>query len=95
MTSSSDDILGQLTVTPDGAVVSSSGSLQNNERLGQTITKCIQILSASPLEEPFKRISFLYSDHCYVVFKSAKTLKIVHKKVEEDIPLDLYIPPSL
>ena len=63
--------------------------------MGQTITKCIQILSASPLEEPFKRISFLYSDHCYVVFKSAKTLKIVHKKVEEDIPLDLYIPPSL
>ena len=75
--------------------MSSSGSLQNNERLGQTITKCIQILSASPLEEPFKRISFLYSDHCYVVFKSAKALKIVHKKVEEDIPLDLYIPPSL
>ena len=72
-----------------GAVVSSSGSLQNNERLGQIITKCIQVLSASSLEEPYKRISFLYSDHSYVIVKSGKNFKIVHKKVEEEDPPNL------
>jgi len=65
--------------------MSSSGSLQNNERLGQIITKCIQILSASALEEPYQRISFLYSDHSYVIVKSGKSFKIVHKSVEEEI----------
>ena len=72
------------------AVLNSSGSLENNENLGQIISASLQVLSSAGaggskvLDEPLKRLSFLYTDHAYVVIKSGKTIQIAHKKIHEE-----------
>ena len=65
----------------------SSGSLENNENIANIISQSLQILSDASHDDPFKRISFLYSDHAYVVVKSGKTIQIIHKQIDS--------PPSM
>ena len=66
-----------------GAIVSSSGSLENNEHVGQMVMKCLRILTtSSALEGPLDRISFMYADHVYTMLKSGKNIRVVHKNIE-------------
>lgn len=67
-----------------GAITSSSGSLQNNDRIGNVVNKCLQILSENVQDEPYQKISFLYTDHAYVIVKSGKSIKVLHRKVDQD-----------
>jgi hypothetical protein len=39
-------------------------------------------------QQPFKRLCFLYMDHAYVVIRSGKNFRIVHKRVEETPSID-------
>ena len=66
-----------------GAILNSTGSLENNENVGTIITQSIQLLSESTLNEPLNKISFLFSDHAYVAVKAGKNIKVVHKRIQD------------
>ena len=71
-----------------GAITQSSGSLQNNENVADVIYQSLQVLSdASTSEESYKRISFLYSNHAYVVMKSGRNIQIIHKHINAHSPM--------
>ena len=66
-----------------GAILNSTGSLENNENVGTIITQSIQLLSESTLNEPLNKISFLFSDHAYVAVKAGKNIKVAHKRIQD------------
>lgn len=66
-----------------GAILNSTGSLENNENVGTIITQSIQLLSESKLNEPLNKISFLFSDHAYVAVKAGKNIKVAHKRIQD------------
>merc|ERR1712062_163476 len=77
------DIIGELLLSQDGAILNSTGSLENNENVGTIITQSIQLLSESTLNEPLNKISFLFSDHAYVAVKAGKNIKVAHKRIQD------------
>ena len=66
-----------------GAILSSSGTLQNNENVGKIVIQSVQLLSEATLDEPLNKISFLFSDHAYVAVKTGRNIKVAHKKIQD------------
>ena len=71
-----------------GAIIHSTGSIENNERIGQIMLKLVQITSTAQ-QEPFDRISLLYKDHSYSIVKSGRSIKVLHKSFSDDTENDL------
>lgn len=78
--------LGYLLLNEDGAVLSSSGDLENDERTADAIMGLVGLVArvdpaafpANP-EEGFRRLSVTYDDHCYVVCLSNKKVHVVKR----------------
>lgn len=79
--------LGYLLLHEDGAVVSSSGDLENDERSADIIMALINLVSqidpsGFPSDEAsFKKLSLTYDNHCYVVCLSNRKVHIVKKSL--------------
>lgn len=78
--------LGYLLLHEDGAVVSSSGDLENDERSADIIMGLINLVSqidsnGFPSDEGFKKLSLTYDNHCYVVCLSNRKVHIVKKSL--------------
>ncbi|XP_044760003.1 ragulator complex protein LAMTOR4 homolog [Coccinella septempunctata] len=78
--------IGYLILNEDGAVLSSSGELENDERTATiimdllTLTPQIDPLGFAP-EEGFKKLSITYKNHCYVVCLSNRKIHIIKKNL--------------
>ncbi|CAH0563735.1 unnamed protein product [Brassicogethes aeneus] len=85
---------GYLVLNEEGAVLSSSGELENDEKTANVIMGMINLTSqidsvAFPPEEGFKKLSIVYDDHCYIVCLSNKKVHIVKKSIDntDSIPV--------
>ncbi|KAJ8953954.1 hypothetical protein NQ318_019197 [Aromia moschata] len=80
---------GYLLLNEEGAVISSSGDLENDEKSAVIIMGLINLTSqidsnAFPPEEGFKKLSIVYDDHCYIVCLSNRKIHIVKKTLTSD-----------
>ena len=66
-----------------GVILESKGSLENSEHVANIVTQSLQLLSdASTDDDPFKRLSFLYTDQAYIIIKSGKNIQVIHKVID-------------
>lgn len=79
--------LGYLLLHEDGAVVSSSGDLENDERSADIIMGLVNLVTQidsngfPSAEEGFKKLSLTYDNHCYIVCLSNRKVHIVKKSL--------------
>lgn len=83
---SQPDLLGYLLLNEEGAVVTSKGDLENDEKSADTIMGLISLVSqidpkGFPSEEGFKRLSLTYDSHCYVICLSNRRVHIVKRSL--------------
>ncbi|XP_023023615.1 late endosomal/lysosomal adaptor, MAPK and MTOR activator 4 [Leptinotarsa decemlineata] len=75
--------LGYMVLNEDGAVLSSSGDLENEEKFANSIMELINLSSlidnGSGYPEGFTKLSIVYDDHYYVICLSNRKLYIVKK----------------
>lgn len=77
------DQIGYLLLAEDGAVISSGGELENDERIANVIYGLVTLtdrLDSAVQEDGYKRISVVYDDHCYVICLSNKKIHVVKRK---------------
>jgi len=77
---------GHLMLTIDGAVLTSSGDLENDERIANIVTNLISLTDkvdpkAFSSNEGFEKISIVYDDHCYIICLSNKKVHVVKKRL--------------
>ncbi|XP_014206771.1 ragulator complex protein LAMTOR4 homolog [Copidosoma floridanum] len=80
---------GYLMLTVDGAVLTSSGELENDERIANIVTNLITLTDkldpkAFSSHEGFDNISIVYDDHCYIICLSNKKVHVVKKNLIKD-----------
>ncbi|EZA61475.1 ragulator complex protein LAMTOR4 homolog isoform X2 [Ooceraea biroi] len=80
------DQTGYLVLTEDGAVLTSGGDLENDERMANVITGLVTLTNkvdskAFPSHDAFEKISITYKDHCYVICLSNKKIYVVKRKL--------------
>ncbi|KAK4873632.1 hypothetical protein RN001_012992 [Aquatica leii] len=76
--------VGYLLLNEEGAVISSAGELENDEKSADIIMGLIMLASqidseAYPNYEGFKKLSINYEGHSYVVCLSNRKIHIVKK----------------
>ncbi|XP_020295099.1 ragulator complex protein LAMTOR4 [Pseudomyrmex gracilis] len=82
------DQTGYLVLTEDGAVLTSGGELENDERVANIISKLVRLTNnvdpkAFSSHESFDKISIKYKDHCYVICLSNKKIHVVKRKLPQ------------
>lgn len=75
---------GYLILNEDGAVISSSGELENDERTASIIMDLLTLTThidplGFPTEEGFKRLSLSYKTHSYIICLSNRKIHIIKK----------------
>ncbi|XP_070513672.1 ragulator complex protein LAMTOR4 isoform X1 [Cardiocondyla obscurior] len=80
------DQTGYLVLTEDGAVLTSGGDLENDERVANIISSLVMLTNkvdskAFPLHDSFEKISIKYKDHCYIICLSNKKIYVVKRKL--------------
>jgi hypothetical protein len=79
---------GYLLLNEEGAVLSSSGDLENDEKSAVIIMGLINLTSqvdrAAFPEEGFKKLSITYDKHCYIVCLSNRKVHVVKKTLISD-----------
>ncbi|XP_066593522.1 ragulator complex protein LAMTOR4 homolog [Prorops nasuta] len=80
------DQVGYLVLTEDGAVLTSGGELENDERIANIIIGLVTLTNkidpkAFPNNEAFDKITITYKDHCYIICLSNKKIHVVKKKL--------------
>ena len=80
------DQTGYLILTEDGAVLTSGGELENDERIANIVMGLVTLTNkidakAFPDNDAFHKISITYPDHCYIVCLSNKKIYIVKKRL--------------
>jgi hypothetical protein len=81
-----DQISGQtgyLVLTQDGAILSSGGDLENDEKTAENIFKLVSTATKGGFGNEVEKISVNYADHAYVVSTANKKIHIVKKNVAE------------
>ncbi|XP_078035282.1 late endosomal/lysosomal adaptor, MAPK and MTOR activator 4 [Augochlora pura] len=78
--------IGYLVLKEDGAVLTSGGELENDERIANIILGLVTLTNkidpkGFPSNEAFDKISIVYPDHCYVICLSNKKIHVVKKKL--------------
>lgn len=78
------DQTGYLILNEEGAVISSHGDLENDEKSADILMNLVTLTTqidpaAFPSDEGFKKISLTYDDHCYVVCLSNRKIHIVKR----------------
>ncbi|XP_012266067.1 ragulator complex protein LAMTOR4 homolog [Athalia rosae] len=79
------DQVGYLVLKEDGAVLTSGGELENDERIANIVMSLITLTDtidpkAFSSNDTFNKISITYGDHCYVICLSNKKIYVVKKK---------------
>ncbi|XP_065157421.1 ragulator complex protein LAMTOR4 homolog [Atheta coriaria] len=74
--------LGFLLLNEDGAVISSDGDLQNDEKTADIIMSLLTLCQHSDIfpgssDEQFKRLSLTYDNHAYIIAMSNRKIYIV------------------
>lgn len=77
--------LGYLLLNEDGAVIASSGELENDEKTADVIMGLVTLTSqidpnAFSPDEGFKKLSITYDEHCYIICLSNRKIHIVKKQ---------------
>lgn len=77
--------LGYLLLNEEGAVLTSSGELENDEKTADVIMGLLNLASTvDPTVFParnFKKLSLTYDQHCYMVCLSNRKIHIVKKSL--------------
>ncbi|XP_025424127.1 ragulator complex protein LAMTOR4 homolog [Sipha flava] len=75
--------MGYLILTMDGAVISSGGDLENNERIADIIAKTISTSKSLYVpDEQFQNMSILYQYYHYSICVSNKKIHV--SKIKHD-----------
>ncbi|XP_018319013.1 ragulator complex protein LAMTOR4 homolog [Agrilus planipennis] len=85
------DQLGHLVINEDGAVLMSSGDLENDEKTADIILNLLNLTDeidpvAFPSGDKFKKLSITYSDHCYIICLSNRKVHVVKKALNNEWP---------
>ncbi|XP_043258295.1 ragulator complex protein LAMTOR4 homolog isoform X1 [Colletes gigas] len=80
------DQIGYLILTEDGAVLTSGGELENDEKIANIIVGLVTLTNkidskGFPNNEAFDKISITYPDHCYIICLSNKKIHVVKKRL--------------
>ncbi|XP_076627131.1 late endosomal/lysosomal adaptor, MAPK and MTOR activator 4 [Colletes latitarsis] len=80
------DQIGYLILTEDGAVLTSGGELENDEKIANIIVGLVTLTNkidpkGFPSNEAFDKISITYPDHCYIICLSNKKIHVVKKRL--------------
>ncbi|XP_022916589.1 ragulator complex protein LAMTOR4 homolog [Onthophagus taurus] len=80
------DQLGALLLNEEGAVLSSSGQLENDEKSANIIMGILSLTStldpkAFPADQGFKKLSIFYEDHCYAICLSNRRVHVVKRRL--------------
>ncbi|XP_063916030.1 ragulator complex protein LAMTOR4 homolog [Zophobas morio] len=82
---------GYLLLNEEGAVLASSGDLENDEKAAVIIMGLINLTSyvdkAAFPDESFKKLSITYDKHCYVICLSNRKVHVVKKTLTSDNPV--------
>lgn len=78
--------LGYLLLNEEGAVLSSAGDLENDEKSSDTIMGLVNLVSqidpsGFPSDEGFKKLSLTYENHCYIICLSNRKIHIVKRSL--------------
>lgn len=76
--------VGYLILNEDGAVITSHGELENDEKSADVIMNLVTLTSqidatAFASDESFKKISLTYDDHCYIICLSNRKIHVVKR----------------
>ncbi|XP_012218447.1 ragulator complex protein LAMTOR4 homolog [Linepithema humile] len=79
------DQIGYLVLTEDGAVLTSGGDLENDERVANIIIRLVRLTNnidpkAFPTHDGYEKISINYNNHCYVICLSNKKIYVVKRQ---------------
>jgi len=75
--------IGYLVLNSEGAILSSGGDLENDERTASTFINLLSSATLGDFGEEVEKVSVNYADHAYVVTNSNKKIYIVKKVVAE------------
>jgi len=83
------DQTGYFVLNHEGAVLSSYGELENDERTAERITELVKNalrlnLSDTDVEEKFKRISLNYKEHTLLVTVSNQKIFVVKRPIKAE-----------
>ncbi|XP_073255463.1 ragulator complex protein LAMTOR4 homolog [Porites lutea] len=82
------DIQGYLVINSDGAVLASSGDLENNENIAEVITKMLQTAAKVPISgdrtQTFKRMSVHYEDFILMATVSNQKIYLVKRPAKQE-----------
>jgi len=73
------DSVGHLLLNSEGAILSSGGELENDERTAAIFVRLLQAATRGDFGEDVEKLSVNYADHSYVVSTSNKKIHIVKK----------------
>ncbi|XP_055608749.1 ragulator complex protein LAMTOR4 homolog [Uranotaenia lowii] len=78
------DQIGYLVMSEDGAVLSSGGEMENDERSAKIISELLTLTdSADPAvfqKRSFKKISIVFEEHSYTICLSNKRVYVVKRR---------------
>ncbi|XP_078612588.1 ragulator complex protein LAMTOR4-like [Branchiostoma floridae x Branchiostoma japonicum] len=85
------DQVGYLVMNEDGAVMASSGELENDEAAAGVIMKMVDVAlrlqTGTDKQEPFKRLSVIYDEHMYMVTISNQKIYVSKRTNEHHEPI--------
>lgn len=78
--------MGYLLLNEEGAVLSSSGDLENDEKSADVIMGLVNLVSqidpsGFPSDEGFKKLSLTYDNHCYIICLSNRKIHIIKRSL--------------
>lgn len=76
--------IGYMLLNEEGAVLSSTGDLENDEKFANSIMGLLNLSSQSDLNDnlkAFKKISLTFEGHCYIICFSNRKIQIVKRKL--------------
>lgn len=76
---------GHLVLNTDGAIISSGGDLENNERIAANISKILKTVGRGDFGSAVEKISINYADHSFLVCSWSKKIYVVKKNTPEEI----------
>jgi len=75
--------LGFLVLKKNGAILSSGGELENEEKLAATFHQIVNTATKGAFGTEVEKLSINYADHCYVITTSNNNIQVVKKNVSE------------
>lgn len=80
--------MGYQVITRDGAVILSSGDLQNRDGFASTVAKMVSVADFQPLNEQYKRINVYYDAHYYSICRAGDKIFVVKCRFDSTEPVN-------